>query len=139
MNAVRKRKTMDGSLAQDAAWTLIGPGSVVRGELLLPGDVVVHGRVEGTLFVDGLVHVAATGSVEGGIHARRVVVEGTCRGRLEGTQEVLLKTGCVVHAEIEAGILTVEDGARVFESGSASLGENNPKILPFKRSQPGQA
>jgi cytoskeletal protein CcmA (bactofilin family) len=120
----------------DATWTLLGPGSVVRGELLLAGEIVLHGRIEGTLYVDGEVLVAAGASVEGGIHARRIVIEGTCRGRIEGTREVVIKRGAVVSAEIHAGILLVEEGARVQEHQGSS---EPPRVLPWKRESPGNA
>ena len=93
-------------------WTLIGPGSSVHGELLMTGNVLIHGRVEGVVFTDGEVHVAPGAWVEGGIHARRIRVEGAVEGRLEAVEEAELRRGSVVRGDIEAQILSVDDGAR---------------------------
>lgn len=93
-------------------WTLIGPGSTIHGELLMTGNVLVHGRVEGVIFTDGEVHVAPGAWVEGGIHARRIRVEGAVEGRLEASEVAWLTRGSVVRGDVEAEILSVEDGAR---------------------------
>lgn len=111
---------------QEAPWTLIGPGSVIHGELLMAGNVLIHGRVEGILFTDGEVRVMAGGIVEGGIHARRIVVLGFCEGRLEATEEVFLSPGAVLRGEIEAPIFTLSDGARFVGDWS----RNRPLRVP---------
>ena len=100
------------SISRDAPWTLIGPGSTVHGELLMAGNVLIHGRVEGVVFTDGEVLVARGAWVEGGIHARRIVIEGALEGRLEAAEECWLRRGSVLRGDIEAHILTVDDGAR---------------------------
>jgi cytoskeletal protein CcmA (bactofilin family) len=127
------------ALNPSGAWTLIGPGSLVRGELLLTGDVLLHGRLEGTLFTDGEVRVMASGSVDGGVHAVKIVVEGTCRGRLEATQEVILRPGSLVQADIDAGLLTIDDGARF--AGDLTLGEGRPqpRVVSGALDSPGRA
>jgi cytoskeletal protein CcmA (bactofilin family) len=107
-----------------APWSLIGPGSAVQGELLMAGNVLIHGRVEGIVFTDGEVRVAPGGAVEGGIHARRITVEGSCEGRVEATEEVVLLGGAVVRGDVDAEILLVDDGARFF--GNWLRGDRNP-------------
>jgi cytoskeletal protein CcmA (bactofilin family) len=116
----------------------VGPGSVIHGEMLMSGNVVIHGRIEGTIFTDGEVQVAGEGVVDGGVHARRVVVEGRCEGRLEANEEVVLRPGSVMRGDIEAGILTVDDGARFLGNWIRGRGDSGPKILSYKDS-PGHA
>jgi len=93
---------------------MLGPGSLVKGDLLFSGDVILHGRLEGTLFTDGGVLVAPGAAVDGGIHARRVIVAGICRGSLEATEQVVIRSGALVQADVETEALLVEDGARFF-------------------------
>lgn len=107
----RKRLAPE-AVSRDAPWTLIGPGSTIHGELLMVGNVLIHGRVEGVVFTDGEVVVATGAWVEGGIHARRIVIEGALEGRIEAAEEARLRRGAVVRGDIEAHILTVDDGAR---------------------------
>lgn len=134
----RRRRRADHALAKETPWTLIGPGSVIHGELLMSGNVLIHGRVEGIVFTDGEVQVTADGSVEGGIHARRIRMEGLCEGRLEATDEVRLRPGSVVRGDIEARILTVEDGARFLGKWLRHDGRPGVKVLPYQN-PPGHA
>jgi cytoskeletal protein CcmA (bactofilin family) len=117
-------------LFQGVPWTLIGPGSSVRGELLMTGNVLIHGRVEGVVFTDGEVHVAPGAWVEGGIHARRIRVEGAVEGRLEAAEEVVLRRGSVVRGDIEAQILTVDNGARFLGNWIRSEHHHELRIHP---------
>lgn len=136
-NKLRRRRT-DSILASESPWTLIGPGSVIHGELLMSGNVLIHGRVEGIVFTDGEVRVAPDGTVEGGIHARAVVVEGLCEGRLEATGEARLMPGSVVRGDIEARILTVQDGARFLGKWLRRDGDAGLKVHPYQN-PPGHA
>ncbi len=135
----RRNRPATGALFQGADWTVLGPGSLIQGDVSLVGDVVVHGRLEGTLFSDGEVLIAADAMVEGGIHARRVTVEGSCRGRIEGTEEVLLRPGSVVHADIDAGILTIDDRARFFGDCRVGDARPSPRVMSFENREPGHA
>jgi cytoskeletal protein CcmA (bactofilin family) len=128
----RRRRRSDHTLADETPWTLIGPGSVIHGELLMSGNVLIHGRVEGIVFTDGEVKVTEEGSVEGGIHARRIVLEGLCEGRLEATDEVRLRRGSVMRGDIEARILTVSDGARFLGKWLRRDGRPGLKVLPYQ-------
>jgi cytoskeletal protein CcmA (bactofilin family) len=92
-------------------WTQLGPGCLIRGDVVLTGDVTIYGRLEGTLFTDGTVTVAVTGTVEGGVHGRRVIVEGRCRGRVEALEGVVLRRGSVVQGEIAGEAVDVDPGA----------------------------
>lgn len=134
--ANRRNRPATGALSADAPWTLIGPGCVVHGELLMSGNVLVHGRVEGIIFTDGEVLIGREGAVDGGVHSRSIVVEGSCEGRLEATDRVLLRGGSVVRGDIEAGILMVDDGARLL--GRWIRTEGGPRVQPFKDT-PGHA
>lgn len=125
-------------LAEDAPWTLVGPGSVIHGELVMSGNVLIHGRIEGIIFTDGEVRVAPEGMVEGGIHARRVALEGYCHGKLEATDEVTLYPGAVMRGDIDARILTVDPKARFVGDWKKSEGPTVPKKHPYQ-TRPGRA
>jgi cytoskeletal protein CcmA (bactofilin family) len=127
--AARKKLAPEG-VSKEAPWTLIGPGSTIHGELLMVGNVLVHGRVEGVVFTDGEVLVAPGAWVEGGIHARRIVIEGALEGRLEAAEEAVLRRGAVVRGDIEAQILTMDDGARFIGNWIRTEHRTGLRILP---------
>lgn len=134
------RDSRKGRQAPREPFTLIGPGCLFRGELILDGDVILHGRIEGTLFTDGDVLVAEDGSVEGGIHARSVTVEGSCRGRIEALYAVLLRGRAVVHAEVDAPALDMEYGARFTGRRLPTSGSDpTPRIRAYRQTSPGRA
>ena len=126
------------TLTDDPAWTLLGPGSVIHGDLLSAGDLIVHGRVEGVVFAEGTVQIAAGGSVEGGVRARRVVVRGICRGRIEATEQVVLEARCLVQAEVVCDAVTVDPAARFYGSQERPVRPQAPKAAPYQ-SHSGQA
>jgi cytoskeletal protein CcmA (bactofilin family) len=135
----RRIKSPAHALSPGAPWTLIGPGSAIHGEMLMAGNVLLHGRIEGILFTDGEVRVAPEGLLEGGIHARRIVVEGACEGRLEATEEVRLLPGSIVRGDIETRILLVEDGARFLGNWIRGGGSGEPRVLAAEPPTPGRA
>lgn len=125
--------------APDRPWTLIGPGGLLHGDLLVGGDVIVHGRVEGTIFTDGEVRIAHGGAVVGGIHAVRVLVEGLCEGRIEAVENTVIRSGALVRGEIASPALTVEPGARYIGDWLQAESPQGPKIRSYMDSSPGQA
>lgn len=140
MKPRRKQNRSDNhALFRDVSWTVLGPGSFVEGELHLAGDVIVHGRIEGTLIAEGEVRVADGASVEGGIQARRVVVEGTCRGHIEGEGEVVLRADCLVRADIDARVLTIDDRARFFGDCRVGDARGNLAVISYQKRAPGHA
>ncbi|NNF06471.1 MAG: polymer-forming cytoskeletal protein [Candidatus Eisenbacteria bacterium] len=113
-------------------WTQLGPKSLVRGDLILAGDVHVYGRFEGTIFTDGEVWVAQGAHVEGGIHGSRVTIEGTARGHLEGREEVVVRPGGAVFGEIYAPAIRVLAGARFMGTRIPGSPPDHPRIESFQ-------
>ena len=134
-----RRNSADGVWFAETGWTVLGPGSFVDGEIRVAGDIAVHGRVEGTLIAEGEVRVEEGASVDGGIQARRVVVTGTCRGRIESAGEVVLRSGCLVRADIEAEVLTIDDRARFFGDCRVGDARRNPPVISYQKRAPGHA
>ena len=91
------------------------------------------------LFTDGEVWIGPEASVEGGIHSCRVVVEGLCRGRIEGLESVTLRPGSVVHGDIETNLLRVDHGARFTGERLQRHSVNGPRIAGYQDPSPGNA
>jgi len=115
MSALRARNIPENSPLKGSPWTCLGPGSLVKGDLLMAGNVLVYGRVEGIIFTDGDVWVAPEGEVYGGVQARRVIVEGQCHGRIEGLEAASLRAGSLVYAEVITPTLMVDPQARYIQ------------------------
>lgn len=90
--------------------TSFGPGIQVRGTLSGSDSVVVAGRFEGSLEVDGLCHIAEGACVIGPVSAGDAVVEGEVQGRLSVRGRVELHASARVRGDIEARTVALADG-----------------------------
>ena len=91
----------------------IGAGLILKGELSGNEDVIIEGRVEGTVTLKGhSVIIEKSGRVDADIFASNIRVSGEVHGNLHGTaQVVLLETGHL-EGNIHAKGVTIEAGAQ---------------------------
>ena len=102
----------------------VGSTVVIKGELTAQEDLVIAGRVEGTISVTGhLVTVEAGAHVVGDITATAIVVSGTVHGSLVAEERINAEAGADLQGDISAPRIAVVDGALVngrIETVSAS-------------------
>lgn len=100
------------SAAQTAGTTsVIGPTLVVRGEVTAEEDLLVRGKVEGTIDHNQKLTVHQEGTVVAVVRAKEIHVEGTVEGDLFGTERVTVhETGKVV-GNVVAPRVGVMEGA----------------------------
>jgi cytoskeletal protein CcmA (bactofilin family) len=92
----------------------VGSTVVIKGELTAQEDLVIAGRVEGTISVTGhLVVVEAGAQVVGDITSAGVVVSGTVRGSLLAEERINVEAGADLQGDISAPRIAVADGAVV--------------------------
>jgi cytoskeletal protein CcmA (bactofilin family) len=104
----------------------VGPSIQIRGDLAGDEDLVVQGRVEGTITLkQNLVTIGQEGEVNATVNARVVVVEGKVEGDLNGEEQVVLKNSANVRGNIAAPRITVEDGAHF--KGSIDMESQAPR------------
>ncbi len=95
----------------------IGPSINIRGDVTGSEDLVIQGRIDGTVTLkQHNVTVGAEGRVKANISGRVVVVEGEVQGDLCGDEHVILRRSAKVDGNISAPRVTLEDGA-VFRGG----------------------
>lgn len=92
---------------------MIGPGARFVGELSGREDVVVDGRFEGKIEVDGVVQIGPSGQVEADVSARRVVVGGRLRGQILAAERAELTSSAVVEGTVQSPKLVIAEGARL--------------------------
>ncbi len=93
--------------------TVVGSGARFVGEMSSEDDVVVVGRVEGSLRVAQRVTVAPGGEVEGDIHARVILVQGRVHGQIFASEKAELAAASVVEGNVEAPKIVIAEGARL--------------------------
>lgn len=104
----------------------IGAAVTVRGDITGRGDLVISGRVKGSVDLpDNEADIEATGVMEGGILANNVNVRGNVQGDIQARRKVTIFATGKVTGTIVAPRLEIEDGARfngrieMSEAGSA--------------------
>jgi len=90
----------------------IGKSVVICGEVKGSEDLIIDGRVEGTITLsESRLTVGPTAHVAADLSARDVVVLGQVNGNVIASGRVELRAGCVMEGDIRALRLAVEDNA----------------------------
>lgn len=92
--------------------TRIGRTLVITGEVDAGEDVVVLGRVEGSLHVRGAVEVDRRGRVRGDVRARQVEVSGEVEGPVTAEQRIEIRAEGSVVGDLRSPRIFIADGAR---------------------------
>lgn len=120
--------------------SIIGRGTVVRGNVRGEGDLDIQGRVEGDVIVEGDVTLGAEAVVRGQVTAAQISVSGTVQGDLRGSQAVLIERGARVVGDLLAPRIGIAPGAlvrgTVRTEGEAPLAQAQPQRRPAALSQP---
>lgn len=92
--------------------SVIGPTLVFKGELSADEDLVIEGKIEGTIAHHKKhLTVGKQGRVKADIHASSVIVEGQLIGDIHSDGVVSLANGCNVMGNISCSRIAMEEGA----------------------------
>jgi cytoskeletal protein CcmA (bactofilin family) len=90
----------------------IGASVVIKGDLTAHEDIVISGRVEGTVSVEeNSVTIRPGANLEADIDARVIIVGGQVAGTLSASESIELQRTAQVEGEIVAASLRLDDGA----------------------------
>jgi cytoskeletal protein CcmA (bactofilin family) len=90
----------------------IGKTVVIRGEVKGSEDLIVDGRVEGTVNLsESRLTIGPNANVAADLSAKDVLILGQVKGNVVASGRVELRAGCVVEGDIRALRLAVEDNA----------------------------
>jgi cytoskeletal protein CcmA (bactofilin family) len=92
--------------------SLVGPSLTIKGEIEASEDLIIQGRVEGSVkhTADRLV-IGKQGVVHADIHARNLSVEGVVEGNIVGSESVVIQDTAKVRGNISTPRLSIADGA----------------------------
>jgi cytoskeletal protein CcmA (bactofilin family) len=103
-------KSRSGGASSEAR---VGSTTRIRGRVSGDGNLLVEGRVEGSVAVSGAIRVAAGGVVEGDvIEADTLEVAGSVDGELRVSGQVHASAGSRVRGHVIGGTLALDDGAQ---------------------------
>jgi len=110
----------------------IGKTVVIRGDVKGSEDLVVEGRVEGTVVLaESRLTIGANASVAADLTAKDILIMGTVHGNIIATGRVEMRAGCQVEGDVRALRLAIEENAayrgKVDLTQSASKQLDSPK------------
>jgi cytoskeletal protein CcmA (bactofilin family) len=115
-------------MAVENATVRIGKTVVIRGEVKGSEDLIVDGRVEGTVNLsESRLTIGPTANVAADLTAKDILIMGQVQGNIVASGRVELRAGCQVVGDIRALRLAVEDNA-VFR-GKVDLTQGAQKQL----------
>ena len=99
-------------MAVENAPARIGKTIVICGEVKGTEDLIVDGRVEGTVNLsESRLTIGPTANVAANLSAKDILILGQVQGNLVASGRVELRAGCQVEGDIRALRLAVEDNA----------------------------
>ena len=101
----RKRKRRLGAFLDE--------GSEIEGKYTCSGTVLLDAKVRGEISAKDTLIIGERGVVEAHVLGVKVVVRGTLIGTIIASERVELKAGARVTGDVEAPVITMEEGAHV--------------------------
>jgi cytoskeletal protein CcmA (bactofilin family) len=91
--------------------SVLGPTLHFKGELHADEELLIKGRIEGSITHSQRITVCAEGTVSANVRAQVIVVEGTLSGDLHAERSVMVKETAKLHGNITAPSVSIVEGA----------------------------
>jgi cytoskeletal protein CcmA (bactofilin family) len=92
--------------------TVLGKSIMVRGEIIGSEDLLIDGKVEGTIkLTESRLTVGPNAHLRADLHVHDAVLLGLCEGNVIATGRVELRKGASLVGDLTAARLSVEDAA----------------------------
>jgi len=109
---VRKGETDNSGLARGGRLnTIIGKGTVVKGDSRVQSGLRIDGKVIGNIDATDTVIIGKEGWVEGQIKASHVLLAGKVKGNIVASGKVFLESTASIFGDIKASTLVIDEGA----------------------------
>ena len=116
---------------------MIGPSIKIKGEVSGDEDLLIQGRVEGTISLKAHeVIVGESGQVFADILAKTIKIDGKVQGDITGTENVVISKLGNVRGNIIAPRVLLEDGAVFKGSIDMDPGDTVVKAAPQATREP---
>ena len=105
--------------------TIVGQGTVLKGECSVNGTVRVDGTIDGSLKATGVAILGKSGMIKGDLVVGNAIVGGVVEGSVIAEGRLELQSGAKVEGDIKAKKLVVEEG--VFFQGFCNMEQKAAK------------
>ena len=101
--------------------TIIGEGTILKGDVKVEGSIQVDGEFDGTIDATDTLVVGETGKVDGDATVANAVIGGKMYGNVFASGKIELQRGSQLLGDIKTRGLVIEDGV-VFQ-GNCQMGD----------------
>src|SRR6516225_12045847 len=109
----------------------IGKSVVIRGEVKGGEDLVIDGRVEGTVTLsESRLTIGPNADVAADLAARDILIQGHVQGNIVASGRVELRAGSLVEGDVRALRLAIEDNAVFRGKVDLTQGAKTPDAVP---------
>ena len=91
--------------------SVLGPTLHFKGELHADEELLIKGRIEGSITHSQRITVCAEGTVTANVRAQVIVVEGTVQGDLMAEKSVMVRETAKLRGNITAPSVSIVEGA----------------------------
>lgn len=99
--------------------TLIGPETIVKGDLRVGGSLRLEGQIEGRVDVAETLQTGSRSLLKGEVHARECIIAGRVEGDIHSSENTELQSGANVRGNIYCKGLVIQRDC-IFQ-GSCSM------------------
>jgi cytoskeletal protein CcmA (bactofilin family) len=114
--------------------TIISETSSLKGELKMPGNVIIMGAFTGSI-ISRTLEIFKDGKAFGSIAAENVTIAGYFEGELACSGLLTIAKTGTVKGKLAYGALSVELGG-LLEAEIFQLESTDTKLIPFERKKP---
>jgi len=97
--------------AQAKKASVLGPTLKFKGELTADEDLLIQGRIEGSIKHSSSLTIGESGHVKANVSAEYIAVEGKVEGDIHGTQSVTIRETADISGNISSPTVSLLEGA----------------------------
>lgn len=106
-NKEAKKEAEDTMLSSN----IIGKGTVIEGNINASGNIRIDGKIIGNIIAKAKIVIGHDAVIEGNITAQNAEIAGYIKGKLEVSDNIILKNTAKINGDIASNKLAMEAGA----------------------------
>jgi cytoskeletal protein CcmA (bactofilin family) len=115
------------SFEQSSSLMRIGNTVTIKGDLTAAENMVIYGRLEGTITVaDHTLTIGKGATIKADVKAHSLVVEGHITGNVETAEQLEISPDGVILGDVRTPSLVIRDGATL--RGSVDMDATRPRV-----------
>lgn len=124
---------------RDRSSSVLGPTLTFKGELRADEDLLIRGKIEGSIRHSSNLKIGSEGRINAEVDAEYIEVHGEVKGNLTGSKSVVVRQSANVSGNITSPNVSLHEGAKfngsIDMSGDARAAADKPPSADTKASE----